>query len=186
MTAIGSDTTPPKRSDFVTALAWIFIAISGFSTLISLFQNLMITFAFPVAEMQVAVQQSGKGPPVPEFFQFILGNIRLFFFSFLAISALTFVSSVGLLKRKGWARITFIVIMAFGIVWNLGGTVAGYFLFASFPSVTESAPDDFQRQFDYFSMAIMVFTTLFAVTVTVLCGWIIKRLCSNDIKREFA
>lgn len=186
MTSTGSETTSTTRSDFVTAVAWIFIAISGFSTLMSLFQNLMITFAFPVAEMHVAAQQGGNGQPMPAFFRFILGNIRLFFLFFLAISALTLVASIGLLKRKNWARIAFIGILAFGIVWNLGGMVAGYVLFASMPTVPENAPDEFQRRFDLFSMGIMVFSALFAVAMAGLCGWIIKRLSSSDIKREFA
>jgi hypothetical protein len=185
MTPTGSDAIPPRPSSFVTAVAWIFIALSGFSTLIALLQNLMINLAFPVAEMQAAIQQHRKGPPMPWLFKFMAGNVRLIFFSFLAVSALTFAASIGLLKRRNWARITFIGILALGIVWNLGGMAVQYSLFSSLPGIPDNAPEEFQDRFDFFAKAIMVFSLFFAVGISGLFGWIIKRLVSSDIRREF-
>lgn len=186
MNATATDIALQKPSDFVTAVAWIFIALSGFATLIALLQNLMINLAFPVAEMQVAVEQGGKGPPLPWLFKFMLRNVRLVFFSFLILSALTFVSSIGLLKRRNWARLTFIGIMGFGIAWNFGGLAVQLSMFSSFPPIPDNAPAEFQDRFDFFARGIMVFSVLFAVGMSGLLGWIIKRLVSRDIRREFA
>jgi len=185
MNATTTDTAQPKPSDFVTAVAWIFIALSGFATLIAVLQNLMINLAFPVAEMHAAVEQGGKGPPMPWLFKFMAQNVRLIIFSFLVLSALTFVSSIGLLKRRNWARLTFIGIMGFGIAWNLGGLAVQFSLFSSWP-IPENAPSEFQDHFDFFARGIMVFSVLFAVGMSGLLGWIINRLVSRDIRREFA
>lgn len=185
MNASATDTAQPKPSDFVTAVAWIFVALSGFATLIALLQNLMINLAFPVAEMHAAVVQGGKGPPMPWLFKFMAQNVRLIFFSFLALSALTFASSIGLLKRRNWARLTLIGIMGFGIASNLGGLAVQLSLFSSWP-IPDDAPAEFQDHFDFFVRGIMVISVLFAVGMSVLLGWIIKRHVSRDIRREFA
>lgn len=43
-----------KKSTFVNVLAWIFIALAGFSTLISILQNIMISAMFSIDEMNKA------------------------------------------------------------------------------------------------------------------------------------
>ena len=40
-----------QRSTFVTVVAWVFIVLSGFGTLISLLQNLMIQTVFTSPEV---------------------------------------------------------------------------------------------------------------------------------------
>lgn len=186
MTTTDAEASPPGPSNFVTAVAWVFIALSGFATLIALLQNLMINLVVPVAEMQVAIQQGGKGPPMPWLFRFMAENVRLIFFAFLAISGLTLASSIGLLRRRNWARLTFIGILGFGIAWNLGGMAVQVSLLSSFPSIPDNAPAEIQDRFDFFARAIMAFSVLFALGMSGLFGWIIKRLVSRDIRREFA
>lgn len=186
MTLTSTDNNPTKPSNFVTAIAWIFIAFSGFATLIAVLQNLMINLAFPVADMQAAVEQGGNGPPLPWLFKFMAQNVRLIFFAFLVLSTLTFVSSIGLLKRRNWARLIFIGILSFGIAWNLGGLAVQLSLFSSFPPIPDNAPSEFQDRFEFFAMGIMVFSVVIAVGMSGLFGWIIKRLVSRDIRREFA
>ena len=84
------------RSTFVTVLAWIFIVGGGFTTFISVLQNVMLTFFFPVDQMQTA-----KGAEnMPALALFMLNHMRLFFAAFLILSLTVFVSSIGLLKRK--------------------------------------------------------------------------------------
>ncbi len=48
--------SPQTRSDFVTTLAWIFIALAGFAVFISLLQNIMLNFFFPLDKMTSALQ----------------------------------------------------------------------------------------------------------------------------------
>lgn len=170
-----------KKSTFVTVLAWIFIVGAGFTTFISVLQNIMINLVFPVEKMNEAFSDPKAQEHIPLLFRFLFSNIRIFFFSFLVISATTFTSAIGLLKRKNWARITFIVIMALGILWNISGIVMQFSMLSSMPIPEGEMPNQFATM-----MNIMkIFTLVMAIGISVLFGWIIKKLASEKIKAEF-
>src|SRR6478672_6650334 len=96
------------QSSFVTVLAWIFIVLAGFATLISILQNVMISLMFPIEEMQAAMVQAKHKQDMPVFAEFMFSHFQLFFLSFLVVSSVTLVSAIALLKRKNWARVLFI------------------------------------------------------------------------------
>jgi hypothetical protein len=175
----------PPKSTFVTVVAWIFIILAGFSTFISMLQNIMIQTMLSTTEMHRAMEMSNQDRNIPLVAQFMFNNIRLFFAAFLVVSASTFVSSVGLLKRKNWARLAFIGIMALGILWNIGGFVMQLAMFSSMPQIPSGAPDEFQSRFNAMFIVMAVFSAIMAIGFSVLFGWIIKRLVSPEIKREF-
>lgn len=166
------------RSSFVTTVAWIFIVLGGFATLLSILQNIMLGILLP-ADMP-PIEPQGNGPNVPAFVRFMFDHFRLFFAAFLVLSATTLASAIGLLKRKNWARLTFIGLMSFGILWNLGGMVFTFIMFSSMP-FPGGAPADFQLM----SKIMTAFSVFIAIALAVLFVWIIKRLLSSDIQREF-
>lgn len=174
----------PSKSSFVTAVAWVFIALCGFTTFISIMQNVMINTVFPVHEMQKAAAAPGV-PEMPAFFRFMMGNVRLFFASFLVVSASMFGAAIGLLKRKNWARLLFIVILSLGILWNIGGMVLQFTIMQDFPKPA-GAPPEFAASFSTMRTVMMVFSALMAIGFSALFGWIIKRLASEEIMREFS
>ncbi len=51
---------PAERSTFVTVLAWMFIVLSGFSTLMSIIQNIVMSIVFPFARMQASIEAARK------------------------------------------------------------------------------------------------------------------------------
>jgi len=108
-----------QRSTFVSVLAWIFIVIAGFALLISILQNIMITAMFPMEEMQKSLN-APEAQEMPAVARFMFSHFTLFFRAFLVVTLVTFISAIGLLKRKNWARIIFIALMALGIAWNIG------------------------------------------------------------------
>ena len=173
------------RSSFVTGLAWSFILLAAFATFISLLQNIMISLMFPAEEMRAAMRQAEESLPMPAFAGFMFENIRLFFALFLAVCVLTLVSSIGLLKRKNWARLVFIGMMALGVLGNLAGAVVPFFMFSSFPSIPETAPGDFAENFGLMMKIMTGFMVMIAIVFAALFGWIMKRLLSDDIKQEF-
>lgn len=177
---------PVPKSTFVTVVAWIFMILAGFATCISVLQNIMITFMFPAAEMQAAATQMREDPRAPRIFMYMFEHMRLFVFTFLVLSAATLVSSIGLLLRKEWARVTFVALMAFGILWNIGGMVLMYVMFSSMSAPVEGAPQFHDEDFQLFAMIMMGFNLLLALGITVLFGWIIKKLLSTNIRQEFA
>ncbi|MDB9822291.1 hypothetical protein OAC89_01145 [Deltaproteobacteria bacterium] len=174
------DAAPP-RATFVTVLSWVFIVLAGFATVISILQNIMITLMFSVGEISQTLNNSEVQGEMPAFANFIFSNIRLFFFGFLVVSCTTFISSIGLLKRKNWGRIIFIVIMSLGIVYNIFALVLQQFMI---PSISEMA-GPYDSHFGTMMTIMRVFTFLMAVGISILFAWIIKKLVSPTIRREF-
>jgi hypothetical protein len=171
-----------KKSTFVNALAWIFIVLAGFATFISILQNIMITVMFPVEEMNTAIGSAEAQEQVPYFAKFMFSNIQFFFLSFLAISGTTFVSAIGLLKRKNWGRIIFMVIMGLGICWNIFSLVLQNLMLTSFPDIPHG---EMSSQFNTMMNVMKAFTFVFVVGISYLFGWIIYKLSSFKIKNEF-
>jgi hypothetical protein len=171
------------RSSFVTAVAWVFIALCGFTTLISILQNVMVNTLMPLDEMQKAAAAPGV-PEMPAFFRFMMGHIRLFFAFFLVVSAAMLGAALGLLKRKNWARLLFITILCLGIVWNIVGMALQFFFLQDFPKPV-GAPPEFAATISTMRTVIMVFSALMALAFSALFGWLIKRFTSAEIRREF-
>jgi hypothetical protein len=174
----------PPRSSFVTAVAWVFIALCGFTTLISILQNVLVNTLMPLDEMQKAATPPGV-PEMPAFFRFMMGHIRMFFASFLVVSAAMLCAALGLLKRKNWARLLFITILCLGIVWNIVGMALQFFFMQDFPKPV-GAPPEFAATFSTMRTVIMVFSALMALAFSALFGWLIKRFTSAEIRREFS
>jgi len=172
-----------QRSTFVTVVAWIFIALSGFATLISVLQNIMIQTMFNTPEVE-QVLAAPLPPDTPAFAGWLMRNMRLFFGAFLLVSGATFAASIGLLFRKNWARLTFIGIMAVGIAWNAAGVFVQFGMFSQMREIVAAAPPG-GPDMGSFIAAIAVVSLLFAVGFSALHGWIIYRLCSPSITAEF-
>jgi len=179
-----SDLAPVARSNFVTVLAWIFIALAGFTTFISLLQNVMVNLMLPLDDVHLR-----KGmQEMPPFIAFLFSHLQLFFLAFLIVSATTLGSAIGLLYRQNWARLVFIAILALGIVWNIGGIALQQMMLSSMQTMPmpPNAPKDFTDGFNVMSKIIVVFGALMAIGFAVLYGWIIRKLMSPAIRAEFA
>jgi energy-converting hydrogenase Eha subunit C len=152
---------PKKRSVFVTVLAWLFIVMSGFTTLISIFQNIVIHLLFQKVKPAESTQQLSGLEGL------VYNHINLIFLLYLLVSIACFVSSIALLRRKKWARIIFIFLMTIGIIWNIVSSVLEFITFT---------PSEF---------GLIITWLLMALGMSVLFGWIIHKLASNQIKTEF-
>jgi len=172
------------RSGFVTGLAWTFIVLAGFATLMTLLQNIMLAVMFPVEEMRAMLRESEKSQPMPALFRFMFEHFRFFFGLMFAVCAVTFVSAIGLLRRKNWARIIFVILMVLSALWNLASIAMPFYMFSSFPVIPDGAAggDEVRLMINIMIGFMVVIGILFAG----LFAWIAKRLMSDDIKREFA
>jgi hypothetical protein len=171
---------PPARSTFVTVLAWIFIVLSGFTTPIAALQNIMMFVLFR-PEAQKAAVAGSAGAPMPPGVSFAFEHIHLFFLAFLVLSALTLVASIGLLKRRNWARLVFVGLMTVGIVYQVAGVAFQWAFLSDAPSAGQDSPE-----FRMMWQLMGVVTVVFAVVLCGLCGWIMYRLVSQGIRREFS
>jgi hypothetical protein len=176
------------KSTFVNGLAWIFIVLSGFATLMGILQNILVHLMFSPeiqASMQASVEAAYKTKDASAITQFMLRNFKWIFLFSLIIPATLFISSIGLLKRKNWARLLFIAIMAFGIFWNICGFVLNLAMFPTMSDMSSNTPPDLKAHFATFSIVTTVIGGIIALGISILLGWIIKRLISPDIKQEF-
>jgi len=181
MNAVAS---PLQRSTFVTVLAWIFIVLSGFATFVSLMQNVMVFSIFQAPEFTDAMDKANRAPNAPPFAAFFTRYFFVFFVFIFLMSAATLASSIGLLWRRNWARIVFIVLMAFGIFWNLVGlaiTGAIMWFMPGIPTGIHPAA----ATFAWMMGAMMVFNVVIALGFCALFFWIIRRLRSPEIRAEF-
>lgn len=180
-----SHSTAVTRSGFITALAWSFIILAAFSTLITLFQNVMLAVMFPMEEMRAAMREAQKSQPMPELFVLVFENFQLVFQLALASSVVTLVAAIGLLRRRNWARLLFIVIMAFGVVWNLASLATPFYMDALIPEIPAHAPPGVEDNFRMVWHIMIGFITLTCLVFAALFAWVVKRLLADDIKREF-
>jgi hypothetical protein len=176
----------PVRSTFVTVVAWTFITIAGFASFIAVLQALMFAFVFPADLFRVP--ESAKGlEEMPAFFRFMFQHVAWFFAFFWTLSVVTLVCAIGLLRRKNWARVAFVAIMVLGIIWNLSGIWLQEQMMSSFPKppVQDPRMAEFHAGFETM-MTIMRFAmTAFAIAMSALFAWIIKRLVSRSALAEF-
>ena len=165
-----------SRSTFVTVLAWIFIIGSGFGSLISIMQVVMVSTMFSGEEFNSFPDDA------PAMARLMSQYFHLFIYAFCAVILSTFVSSIALLKRKNWARLAFIVILALGILWQVGGLVMQFAFFSEVPTQQDSPGfEDFERM----SNIIKWFSFAMAIGLSVLFAWVIKKLVSQQIVAEF-
>lgn len=147
------------------------ILISGLAIFFSLMQNIMMyMLPFPNEELS---EQS-------DLMDYVFYYSEIIFAIFMLIAIWTFISSIGLLKRKNWARISMICIFFWAILWTITSSSFQWFYF-------------FDIQFSDFSEVSLDIASIIAtavllvliITLTVLFIWLIKKLISQNIKNEF-
>lgn len=174
------------RSAFVTVLAWTFIFLAGFATLVSVLQNVMVNFMFPAGEMDAVFERAGSSDRLPGFVSFMMRNMRLFFLFFLLVCVGSLASSIGLLLRQNWARIAFSALMILGVVWNVAGVVLSFAFVSWLPALPPGTPSDWADNWNYVSKAILAVNLIITLAFAVLFAWIAKKLMSADIRAEFS
>ena len=164
------------RSAFVTVLAWIFIVGSGLFCVVTFMQTVMVTVFFSGQE----IQQLPEDAPIVA--RLIAQYMHFFVYGMFALSVLAFVASIALLKRKNWARLTFVVLLGIGILWQVVG-LALQALFLQDAVVPHQA-EGFS-EFEAIKNTVVWVSFIFALLVSGLFAWIIKRLLSHSVVDEF-
>lgn len=167
------------RSTFVTVVGWVFIAFAGFATTITVLQNVMLFMLFPLDELRRNPPDDAAFTDLPAWSRFLMTHMELWFLFCFAVSAITLIAAIGLVRRWNWARLLFVGVLLFGVVWNL---VTPFLIPAMMPAEELARVDnDFRNMF----LAMQVMTGLMAVGMAVLFGWIAWRLCSPTVRAEF-
>ena len=165
-----------SRSTFVSVLAWIFIVGAGFASFVSIMQVIMVSTMFSGDEFQSIPDDA------PAMARFMSQYFHFFIYGFCALAIFTFISAVALLKRKNWARLAFIAILTFGVLWQVGGLFMQFAMFSDFPSPPEGQGFD---EFERMSTIIRWFSFVMALAISGLFVWVIKKLTTQPIIGEF-
>ena len=192
---------PPTRSTFVTTLAWIFVALAGLATLISLLQNLMLQTTFQPMIHQALAQQPNPTATPPALIWLML-HVSWTFRLLLVLAVVHLVAAIGLLMRKEWGRKLFIGVMGLDILYQLASIGMQWLLLRPMmhgaaamppphmdnPMAAHAAAVQMAQTMRWVNdvMTMMqVFATIVALALIVLFSWIILRLRRPTIRREF-
>ena len=168
------ESTMQQRSTFVTVVGWIFIVLSA----LGLLQSLLFMF-LPFDKLMAGVPQpAGQPTPDPAMMASFMRGLMFFFF---VVESWVLLSSIGLVLRKGWARISFIVICAIGACFSSLYLLFGLLLrgmpMGNVPNATPA-----MEQFMHSMMTLMaVMGGLFAA----LFIFIIYKLSTQKVIQEF-
>jgi len=169
------------RSLFVTTTAWLFILLGVMASLSALVQNAMLASLLPVLSSS-STTVSGVMGLMMSYMPWVVG-------AGLVMSLATLASAIGLLLRLDWARRTFIGLLAVAIVVNLLGLWLQQEMMQSVVSSTLGSvalPPQALGVFGGFVTAARVMAVVVTLGACGLLGWIIRRLMSAGVRREFA
>ena len=162
-----------NRTNFITVLSWILIVFSGIGLLMSIVQNILIHLIFE-SSSQDGINHISKG-----FTGFIFANINVFIPILGILILLSFISALGLLKRKNWARIIYVILFLIGIIYLISIVVLQWGLMKS---IVQQAP---KEEFGNVFYLTHIFITVIILGLCVLFGWLIRKLTSKKVKTEF-
>ena len=178
-------TAPESKSTFVTVLAWVFIIGSAFSTLMSLLQTFIVR-SFQ-GQFQTAFKDTTFSAHTPAGAKFLFGHFELFIVFLFALSVVTLVASIGMLRRRNWARLVFIGVLGFGVLYSVAGLFFQRSMMSGMqlPAAHDAQAQAFQAQWQSTLDAFRVFMVILTLAIAGLLAWIIARLCSRRIREEF-
>ena len=172
---------PAPQSNFVTALAWTSIIVSGFGTLVTFFQTLLIHALFS-DDIVRQLRTDGPDDPLAQAMADWVPRFPMLFGLMFVMSAVSLVASIGLLKRVEWARKLFIALLVLGIAWNIGALFLQQQMIAMMPTVPAEAG---APPVDAFIRVIRIVSGVMTVVLSVLLGWLAKKLMAPAIVAEF-
>ncbi|MFH1725894.1 MAG: hypothetical protein ABII00_14895 [Elusimicrobiota bacterium] len=173
---------PAPRSAFVTGLAWCAIVFAVLGVVSAVSQSLMLSAMFPGDDLDRLLGRGGAVGELPALFRFIFPRLRLIAGFSLILAVATLVSGIGLLMRRNWARIAFIVLLALSIVMNVGAFVMVQTTFSAIPPIPAEAG---MPSFQAFLGIVRLVASAAVVAGTAMIGWIVFKLATKPIVSEF-
>ena len=171
-----------KKSSFINALAWISIIFAALGFFSSLLQTLIVNIFLSKEQIVKAFEDPQLSNQVPEIIIFLVSNLNVLAPMFMLFSVLFFLVSLGLLKRKNWARLAFIIFLVIGITSSVLALIFQSKLMPEFHQIKGDIPG-----FDPNAMikSVKIFNVFINIIHVGLYAWIIKKLISKEIKNEF-
>ncbi len=170
------------RSFFVTAVAWVFIALGALASASALLQHANVASLLP------ALQANAVKGELPGLAGLLMAYLPWTIAAVLVLSLATLASAVGLLFRLEGARRVFIGLLVVAIAANIAGLWLQHELVQSVVSATLSGvpmPEQALGVFGGFVTAARVMAALMTLAACGLLAWIIRALMSPAVRQEF-
>lgn len=176
----------PAATGFVTVLARISMVMAALGLAWALAQ-MLLALLLPDA----AVARLGALPDAPPGLLWTLEHRHALSLAVLLVAGLFLAAAWGLLKRREWARIAFILLLVAGALANFAALalIRPFFdgLQGMFPAEMLATPDG-QRltaQMQYNRTVMFATSLLGAVAFACLHGWIVWKLCTAAVRGQF-
>jgi len=172
----------PPPSTFVTVLAWLGILYHGGMLFVGGLEAFMFRQFFrDPAAWKAMMTPPGGMPNAMDVFPFASRMLWGLLVGLLVWALVGLAASIGLLRRRNWARVTTIVLLALSIAWMLAMLAiqvmtAGITL----PPPAEGVPD-----MTGMIRSMRIVMSILSVTMGAGCGWVIYKLVSEPIRAEF-
>lgn len=175
----------PARSTFVTVVAWVFICLGAAFALIS-GAELAGVLLLSEKTIQSAVNNSNALAHLPAYNRFFIDHMVLTLCLSLIALLLLFVTAIGLLKRKRWARPAMIALLSLAVIRYIVAVTMEllYFSPASIPAPPHASATEAATYQSMMSIA-MYGSAVFSLAIAAVFVWIIVRLMSPAIRAEF-
>lgn len=119
--------------------------------------------------------------------RFVFAHFHLIVVVMFVVCVTTLISSIGLLRRRNWARLVFVALLGLGVLYNVGAVFLQQSMMSSFdssfPANSGLGPDSQQFAHMFAAMKVMMF--VFELGFAALFCWIIVKLRSAPIRAEF-
>ena len=173
----------PPRSGFVTAIGWLGVVFGAMGILVSLLQLAMLSMMFPDIGTLANDPQLQQMPPLV---RWIFEHFALFIGFNAMVCLVILVASIGLLKRRNWARLTVVGLLVAGVLANVAGLVLQQVAMgqmAGIPGAT--APPEFEAQLATMRAMMLGVGVAVVAVIALIHGAIAWKLLSAPVRREF-
>ena len=157
------------NSKFITILSWTLMVLSGWGILSSFYT---IIWSFFLVDL---IDSFFEDDYNTSFWDMAL----IFLYPLMPIAFFT--GAFNLLKRKNWARLVCMALLALVLVYQLYAFVSMIPVFFEY----SDSFGDVQNSLDSIFYSTVVFGLVFSLGLCILCGWLIFRLNSTSVKQEF-
>ncbi|WP_242108752.1 hypothetical protein [Luteimonas aquatica] len=182
---------PVPRSTFVTLLAWITLGLVMLGVLVLAVEMAAFAAVSRSSGFSTLYQQFLRDPQMAQFVSTLLRWLPVLLAVIAAQTVLTLTASIGLLKRRDWARKLFIVLLLIAAAgqfatlpmqWALSDQFQGFVLHQPMPPEMRV---QMQMQIEGTRIATRIFGVAIAAVFSGLFGWLAWKLHTPRIRAEF-
>ena len=171
-----------RRSLLVTGIAFQAAALSAIGTIVGTVLTCLLYLFFPLEQMRQSAQAAAKASPiVPSFATVLPIYLPAFFITLTICSIVSLIVSVGLLRRRPWARLAFIFLLTVAIFLNMFVLCSLEYSFLAVGTETNSPIAGLNTLRYGLALAIFIITVGFSA----FFGFLIKKLSTKEVCQEF-